>query len=48
MRNFAETPFLQDSSRRLLLIVAVSIVAKGVLSNQTVNYETRTEAYVLV
>ena len=47
-KKFARTPFLQNSSGRLLLIIAVSIVAKGVLANQTVNYETRTKAYVLI
>ena len=31
--KFARTPFLQNSSGRLLLIMAVSIVAKGVLVN---------------
>ena len=31
---------------RLLLIIAVTIRAKGVLANETVNYETRTKAYV--
>ena len=40
--------FLQNSTGRLLLIIAVSIVAKGVLVNETVNYETRTKAYVLI
>ena len=28
--------------------MVVSIVAKGVLANQTVNYETRTKVYVLI
>ena len=46
--KFARTRFLQNSSGRLLLIMAVSIVAKGVLVNEIVNYETRTEAYVLI
>ena len=46
--KFARTPLLQNSSGRLLLIIAVSIVAKGVLANQTVNYETRTKAYVII
>ena len=46
--KFARTPFLQNSSGRLLLIIAVSTVAKGVLANQTVKYETRTKAYVLI
>ena len=47
--NFAEfvrTPFLKNSTVRLLLIIAVSIVAKGVLPNETVNYETQTKAYM--
>ena len=46
--KFVRTPFLQNSTGRLLLIIAVSIVAKGVLVNETVNYETRTKAYVLI
>ena len=49
--NFAEfvrTSFLQNSTGRLLLIIAVSIVAKGVLANETVNYDTQTKAYVLI
>ena len=44
--NFAKltrTPFLKNSTGRLLLIIALSIVAKGVLANKTVNYETRTK-----
>ena len=46
--KFARTPFLQNSSRQLLLIMVVSIVAKEVLANQTVNYKTKTKAYVLI
>ena len=45
--NFAEfvrTPALQ----KLIVIIAVSIVAKGVLANETVNYDTQTKAYVLI
>ena len=38
----------QNSTGGLVLIIAVSIVAKGVLANQTMNYETRTKAYVLI
>ena len=45
-KKFARTPFLQNSSRPLLLIIAASIVAKGVLANETVNYETRTKACI--
>ena len=46
--KFARTPFLQNSTGQLLLIIAVSIVAKRVLANETVNYETRTKAYLFV
>ena len=49
--NFAEferTPFLQNSTGRVILIIAVSVVAKGVLANETVNYDTQTKAYVLI
>ena len=59
MRNFAEftrkhlywNPFLVfscDGTGRLLLIIVVSIEARGVLTNETVNYETKTKAYVLI
>ena len=37
---------LQNNTGQLLL--AVSIVVKEVLANETVNYETRTKAYVLI
>ena len=40
--KFVRTPFLQNSTGRLVLIIAVSIVAKGVLANETVNYDTKT------
>ena len=49
--NFAElvrTPFLQNSTCQLILIIAVSIVAKGVMANETVNYDTHTKGYVLI
>ena len=46
--KFARAPFLQNSTGRLLLIIAVSIIAKGVLANETVNYETKTKADVLI
>ena len=39
--KFVRTPFLQNSTGRLLLIIAVSIVVKGVLANETVNYDTK-------
>ena len=46
--KFVRTHFLQNSTGRLLLIIAVSIVAKGVLANETANYDTKTKAYVLI
>ena len=42
---FLRTPFLQNSTRRLILIITVS---KRVLANETVNYDTETKAYVLI
>ena len=43
--NFAKfertESFLQNSTGRLLLIIAVSVVVKGVLENETVNYDTK-------
>ena len=47
-REICKNTFLQNSTRRLLLIIAISIVGKGVLANETLNYEARTEAYVLI
>ena len=46
--EFVRTPFLKNSTRGLLLIKAVSVVAKGVLANETVNYDTQTNAHVLI
>ena len=46
--KFVRTPFLQNSTRRLLLIIAVSIAVKRVLANETVNYVTKTKAYILI
>ena len=43
--KFTRTPFLKNSTGRLLLIIAVSMAAKGVLANETGNYETRIKAY---
>ena len=43
-----ENTFLQNNTGRLILIIAVSIVAKGVLSNENVNYDKQTKAYVLI
>ena len=44
--KFVRTPFLKKTTRRLFLIIAVSIVVKGELANQTVNYDTKTKTCV--
>ena len=46
--RFVRTLFLQNSTGRLFLIIAVSIVAKRVLANETVNCDTKTKAYILI
>ena len=38
--KFVRTPFLQNATGRLFLIIAVSMVMKGELANETVNYDT--------
>ena len=43
--KFVGTPFLHNTTGRLLLIIAVPIVVKGKLANETVNYGTKTKAY---
>ena len=44
--KFVRTPFLQNTTGRLLLIIAVAIVVvKGELADETVNYDTKTKAY---
>ena len=42
--KFVKAPVLQNTARRLLLIIAVSIVLvmKGALASETVNYDTKT------
>ena len=42
--KFVNTPFLQNTTGRLLQIIAVSIAAKGELANKTVNYGTEIRA----
>ena len=37
---------MQNTIGRLLLLIALSIVVKGELANETVNYDTKTKAYV--
>ena len=44
--TFVETPFSQETTGQLLLIVAVSIVVKRELANKTVNYDTKTKAHI--
>ena len=46
--KFVRIPNLQNTTGRLLLIIAVSIVVKGELANETVNYDTKPKAYVPV
>ena len=46
--KFARTSFLQNCTGPLLLIIAVSVVAKGVQANKTENYLAKTKAYVLI
>ena len=43
--KFVETAFLQNATGRLLLIIAVSIVVKGELANETVNYDSKRYMY---
>ena len=44
--KFVRTPFLQNTTGQLLVIIAVSIVLNGELANETVNYSTNTKAQV--
>ena len=39
--KFVRTSVLQNNTGRLFLIIAVSIVAKGVLANENVNYDRK-------
>ena len=38
---------MQNTNGRLLLITAISILAKGELANETVNYDTKAKTYVM-
>ena len=40
--------FLQNTTGQLLLIIVVLVVVKGELANETVNYDTKTKAYVSI
>ena len=44
--KFVRTSFLQNTTGRLLLIIAVSRVVKEELANENLNYDRKTEAYV--
>ena len=39
--KFVKTHFLQNTTGRLLLVVAVSIVVKGELANENLNYDIK-------
>ena len=39
--KFVRTPFSQNTMGRLLLAISVSMVMKGKLANETVNYDTK-------
>ena len=39
LQKFVRTAFLQNTTRRLLLIIAISIVVKGELANEFVNWD---------
>ena len=44
--KFVRTPFMENTTGRLLLMIAVSIVVKGKLANEIINYYTKSKAYV--
>ena len=44
--KFVRIPILQNTTGQLLLVIAVSIVVKGELANETVNYDTKPKTYV--
>ena len=46
--KFVRISFSQNTTGQLLLIVAVSVVVKGELANEIVNYDTKTKANVPV
>ena len=41
--KFVRTIFLKNTTGRLLLIMAVAIIVKGELANETINYGTKTK-----
>ena len=46
--KFVRPPFLQNTTKRLLLVIAVSIAVKGKLANENLNYDKNTKAYVQI
>ena len=44
--EFVRIAFLQNTTGGLILIIAVSIVGKRELANETENYDTKTKAWV--
>ena len=44
--KFVGTPLLKNTTGRLLMIIAVSLAVERELANETVNYDTKTKAYV--
>ena len=44
--KFVSTPFWQNIIGRLLLIIAVSVVVKREMTNETVHYDAKIKAYV--
>ena len=43
--KYVGIPFLQNTTGRLLLIIAVSIVVKGKLAGETASYDTKAKGY---
>ena len=46
--KFVKKTFLQNTNGRVLLIIAISIVLKEELANETVNYDTKTKPYASI
>ena len=42
--KFVRTPFLQNTTGQVLLIIAVSLEVRGELANETTTYDTKTKA----
>ena len=46
--KFLRTQLFTEQHLMTACIIAVSIVATGALANETVNYDTKTKAYILI